>query len=134
MVTRRKSNEQSDKTEKCLIVAGTPFTKPQEEPESDDTVMIKDTQLSDFERCLFPKLRQNNACVALSISSSNVNLYSGEQLGLRVTSVWRRSCRKKFFLYYGMTLGKLRDRCLEMEAKGFDLKDLSTYLDVLGRV
>lgn len=78
----------------------------------------------------FMKFKQHHTLVGVSVSSSQLSIFTGEQLGMKVQSMWMRDCRKKFYFYYGMTIAKFRATCVDMQnSRGYKVHDVAMYLN-----
>ena len=86
-------------------------------------------------RIHFNRLKQAHTLVGVSVTSSQLSLFNGEQLGLKVQSMWMKEGRRKFYFYYGMTIAKFRERCYDMHhSRTYKIHDLSIYQDEKGQV
>jgi hypothetical protein len=80
-------------------------------------------------------LKQAHTLVGISVSSSQLSLFNGEQVGLKVQSMWMKEGRRKFYFYYGMTIAKFRERCYDMHhSRNYKIHDTSIYLNEQGTV
>lgn len=75
--------------------------------EKTEIKQVNSDSLLDFDKD-FLRLKNTHTLIGISVTSSSLSLFNGEQMGLKVQSLWVKDYRKKFYCFYGITIQQFR--------------------------
>lgn len=72
-----------------------------------NSFIVESDNLPAFEK-QFEKLKQSSTLMGISVSPSQLSLFNGQEMGLKVQSLWQKEQPRKFYFYYGLRTSQLR--------------------------